>query len=395
MTTIKKRIEYLIKHNALVQLLYRKCVSFALQTVGLFVRRDEKLMLLSASGGRKYGDSPKILFEAMVNDPRFAGYTFVWAFENPDAFDVPGGKKVKIDSWKYFICALKAKVWITSVNIERGLHFKKRGTIYINTWHGAGTKKIGNACSGRKDYNFADVDMMLVQSDFEGEIFQRDFLCKPEAIRKYGFPRNDELFHMKEEQICQIRKELGIPDGKKVILYAPTWRDSKDGGMSYEFDPPIDMTEWEARLSDRYVLLFRTHPFTTHFTVAFNDFVRNVTAYENLNHLLAITDILITDYSTIIYDCVIAKKPFVCFGYDYDAYSEERGFYFDLHQTYPGGVCKTEEDLFARIHQLEQAEDFEEYRQFRDTYVQAGGNSTERILDELAMRLGKQDEQLK
>jgi CDP-glycerol glycerophosphotransferase len=147
------------------------------------------------------------------------------------------------------------------------------------------------------------------------------------------------------------------------------------------------MSNWEKELSDEYVLLFRTHPFTTHFTVTFNDFVRNVTLYENLNYLLAITDILITDYSTIIYDCVIAQKPFICFGYDYDTYCEERGFYFDLNTTYPGGVCKTEAELFARLRYLERADSLTEYEQFRDTYVQAGGNATEQVIQELAARI--------
>ena len=135
MSGLKKRVEYLIKHSPLIQVLYRKGMSFAFQTLGLFVRRDEKLILLSASGGRKYGDSPRILFEAMKNDPRFAGYKYVWAFENPEKFDVDGCEKVQMDSPAYFLTALKSKVWITSVNIERGLRFKKKGTIYINTWH--------------------------------------------------------------------------------------------------------------------------------------------------------------------------------------------------------------------------------------------------------------------
>lgn len=383
MSGLKKRVEYLIKHSPLIQVLYRKGMSFAFQTLGLFVRRDEKLILLSASGGRKYGDSPRILFEAMKNDPRFAGYKYVWAFENPEKFDVDGSEKVQMDSPAYFLTALKSKVWITSVNIERGLRFKKKGTIYINTWHGAGTKKIGNACSGRKDYDFHGVDMMLVQSDFEREIFERDFLCRPDAIRKIGFPRNDELFHIKPEQIAEIRKELDIPDDKKVILYAPTWRDSKDGGLSYDFDPPIDMKVWEEKLSDEYVVLFRTHPFTTKFHVEFNDFIRNVTSYENLNHLLAITDVLITDYSTIIYDCVIAGKPFICFGYDYDEYKDERGFYFDLSEEYPGGVLKTQDEVFARIRELSTTDNAGIFADFRKKYVQAGGNSTEAILDEL------------
>ena len=387
MSELKRRAEYLIKHNPLIQRLYRKSMSLAFRWLSLFVRRDEKLVLLSDSGGRKYGDSPRVLFETMKQDPRFAGYQYVWAFESPDEFDVDGCEKVRMDSLAYFLTALRARVWITSVNIERGLRFKKRGTIYINTWHGAGTKRIGNACPGRNDYDFSDVDMMMVQSDFEKEIFVRDFLCRPEVIRQYGFPRNDELFHIRKERIAALRREWGIPEGKKVILYAPTWRDSKDGGLTYDFDPPIDMEVWVKRLSDKYVMLFRKHPFTTKSHVVFNDFVRDAAFCENLNDLLSIADIVLTDYSTIVYDCVIAGKPFLCFGYDYEEYMTERGFYFDLNQEYPGGVLKTQEEVFERIEALEASAQEELYAAFRRKYVQAGGDATNAILDELHQRL--------
>ena len=126
-------------------------MSGAFRCMGLFTKTDNKLILFNSFGGRKFNDSPKVLFEAMLNDPRFAGYKFVWAFEEPEKCKISGAKSIKIDSPEYFKTALKAKVWISSVNIERGLHFKKRSTIYINTWHGAGTKLIGNACNGRKD----------------------------------------------------------------------------------------------------------------------------------------------------------------------------------------------------------------------------------------------------
>ncbi len=383
----KKRLEYLIKHNAFVQQTYKIVFSFVLRVLGRFVPARKGLVLLSDFGGRQYGGSPRILFEAMRDDPRFSSCQWVWAFEEPDRFGVEGCRKVRMDSPAYYLAALQAEVWITSVNIERGLHFKKKGTIYVNTWHGAGTKKIGNACSGRKDYDFRDVDMMLVQSDFEREIFLRDFNCNPGAIRLFGFPRNDELFHMGEEQIRAVRRDLDIPEDKRVILYAPTWRDSKNGGLSYAFDPPIDLGHWEEELGADYVVLFRTHPFTTHFTVRFNRFIRDVTPYPNLNHLLAVTDILITDYSTIVYDCVIAKKPFICFGFDYDTYREERGFYFDLNERYPGGVVRTEDQLLKRIRELEQGAHRDAFAAFRERYVQAGGNATEQVMEELARRL--------
>lgn len=362
-------------------------MSALFRCLGLFMKTDNDLVLLNSYGGRKYNDSPKVLFEAMLNDSRFSKFKFVWAFEEPEKFVISGAKSIKIDSLEYFITALKSRIWISSVNIERGLHFKKKNTFYINTWHGAGTKLIGNACNGRKDYNFSSVDMMLVQSDFEQKIFERDFLCNPNSIRVIGFPRNDELFHTTEETRIEMRKRFSIPEGRKVILYAPTWRDSKDGGLSYEFNPPIHLEKWEEELSDEYVLLIRMHAFTTRFEIVYDDFARDVSCYEDLNHILAITNVIVTDYSTIVYDSAIAGIPFICFGFDYENYKNERGFYYDLNEVYPGGVLKTEEDVIARIKEVDKGADKEKYLSFKDTYIEAGGSATETVLNELANEL--------
>ncbi len=384
MIGFKRRLEFVLKHNAFIQYLYKHVMSGVFRCIGLFTKTDNKLILFNSFGGRKFNDSPRVLFDAMLLDPRFKDYKLVWAFEEPDKFDIPRALSIKIDSPEYFKTALKAKVWISSVNIERGLHFKKKSTIYINTWHGAGTKLIGNACNGRKDYNFSAVDMMLVQSEFERSIFERDFLCNPKAIRKVGFPRNDELFHITDEQKQRLRLQLRIPEGKKVILYAPTWRDSKDGGMSYEFVPPIHIEKWKEKLSSEYVMLFRMHTFTTKFEMAFDEFARDVSDYEDLNHILAITDVLITDYSTIVYDSAIAGIPFICFGFDYNTYKEERGFYYDLNEGYPGGVLKDEDDVIERIPAVLSGVDQEQYAAFKNRYIEAGGSATETILNELA-----------
>ena len=387
MSSVKKRIEYLIKHNKGIQFLYKQCFSLALRAAGLFVKTDYRLVLFNSFGGRKYNDSPKVLFEAMRDDPRFNGFRFVWAFEEPEKFNIEKAESIRIDSPQYFKIALKAGIWISSVNIERGLHFKKKKTVYVNTWHGAGTKKIGNACNGRKDYNFSAVDMMLVQSEFEREIFLRDFMCNPKAIRKIGFPRNDELFHIFSEDKEIFRKQFNIPEGKKVILYAPTWRDSRDGGLSYEFIPPIHMDKWKTALFGEYVMLFRMHTLTTKFEMTYDEFARDVSGYENLNHILAITDVLITDYSTIVYDAAIAGIPFICFGFDYDTYCEERGFYYDLNAVYPGGVLRTEDEVINRIPDVANGADREQFIAFRKQYIQAGGSATEQILSELSNKL--------
>ena len=125
------------------------------------------------------------------------------------------------------------------------------------------------------------------------------------------------------------------------------------------------------------------HPFTTIFNMQYDDFARDATTIVNLNHILAITDVLITDYSTIVYDSAVANIPFICFGFDYERYYEERGFYFDLNERYPGGVLHTEDEVIARVKDVLNGKDKEKYEAFRLKYIEAGGYATECVLNEL------------
>jgi len=375
---MKNKIEYILKHNIFVQQTYKLVMSRVFRFIGLFVKTDPNLILFNSFGGRKYNDSPKIIFEYMVNHQDYQNLKFVWAFEKPDDFDIPLAEKIKIDTWKYFITGLKAKYWVSSVNIERGLKFKKKNTIYLNSWHGAGTKKIGNAVDGRNDFDYSNVNVMLVQSHYEMGIFAKDFLVRERDFLLSGFPRGDELFHTPKEQVAAYKRALNIPEEKKVILYAPTWRESKNKGISYDLKPPISITKWQEKLQDEYVVLFRTHAFTTKvLNLEFNDFIRDSSSYDNLNHLLLISDILVTDYSTIVFDFSILEKPFLCFGYDYEEYKRERGFYIDLEEEYPLGVQDNEDEILDLVLKMDYQEQCKKVNQFKAKYIEAGGNATE------------------
>jgi CDP-glycerol glycerophosphotransferase len=381
---MKKRLEYILKHNLIVQYVYKVIMSNVFRIIGLFVKTDPKLILFNSFGGRKYNDSPKVIFEHMINQDNYKSLDFVWAFEEPDKFNIPNCRKVKIDTLAYFLTALKAKYWVSSVNIERGLKFKKNNTIYLNTWHGAGTKKIGNSVKGRKDFDFSNVDIMLVQSVYEKEIFKRDFLVKDESFLICGFPRSDELFNTQSEKIEEYKVKFEIPKDKKVILYAPTWRESTDLGKSYELKPPIDINKWREKLGENYVVLFRMHAFTTKvMNLHFNDFVKDMSNYSDVNHLLLISDILITDYSTMVFDYSVLEKPFICFGYDYDKYCAERGLYIDLNKEYPNGVLKTEEDVLNLIVSIDYEKECEKVRKFKAKFIEEGGDATEKTINKL------------
>lgn len=379
-----KRIEFTLKNNLIIQYFYKRVFSFIFRFIGLFIKTDPNLILFNSFGGKKYNDSPKVIFEQLLNHPKSKKLKLVWALENPDNFDIPNAIKIEINSFKYFIIALKAKYWVSSVNIERGLKFKKDNTIYLNTWHGAGTKKIGNAVSKRKDYDFSNVNYLLVQSNFEKNIFINDFGAIEENFLLSGFPRSDELFKTEKKQIDIYKRKLKIPKDKKIILYAPTWRESKNNGSSYDLNIPLDIKKWQEKLTDEYVILFRTHTFTTNIlNLKFNDLIIDVSDYPNVNHLLLISDILITDYSTIVFDYSILEKPFLCFGYDYKEYKNERGLYIDLEKEYPNGVQKTEDEILELILNMNYEKECEKTREFKSKYIEAGGNATELAIKSL------------
>ncbi|WP_222704845.1 CDP-glycerol glycerophosphotransferase family protein [Anaerosalibacter massiliensis] len=383
MVSVRSRIDYILKHNLLVQKTYKYVMSLFFKFIGLFISIDEKLILFNALS-RKYNDSPKVIFEYMIKDEKYKDYKFVWALDEPEKYDIPNCNKVKMDTMMYFIIALKAKYWVSCVNIERGLNFKKKETRYLNTWHGTPLKLVGNAVGGRKDFDFSDIDIFCYAGEYEREICKRDFNVSEDSLLLSGLPRNDELYHISDEQIAKYRRLLNIPEDKKVILYAPTWRDSKDKGKTYSIKPPIDIGYWKQELQDEYILLLRTHAYTNKLLgIEFNEFIRDFSAYPEINHLLIIADILISDYSATIFDYSILERPIICFGYDYDEYADDRGFYIDLKKELPGGVLKCEKDVVEKIKTLDYKEECQKTTKFKNKYLEAGGNAIEKCINML------------
>lgn len=370
------KIAWIIKHNALVQLLYRKAMSLVFRAIGLFVGIDEGLVLLSSYGGAQYSDSPKAIFEAMLDDPRFASYQYIWAFNDPDKFDVPNARKVKIDTLAYFVTALRSKIWITNVNIERGLHFKRPKQVYLNTWHGTGPKKIGNAVKGRSDYDFSYLDIICVDGKFARDEMVNWFNAKDENLLFSGRPREDELLSFSAEDTIRIRDKLNIPSNKKVILYMPTWREYGN--------KELDWAYWERELSDEYVVLIRNHHFSKGKSIDLSrEFWFDVTLYPNVNELYWISDLLISDYSSAFFDYGLLGRPIICFGYDYDQYESNTGFLMDLRNEFPNGIKSTEEEVIQHIQSMNYEKECELCKQYVDEYVSHPGNATKACIDRL------------
>ena len=197
-------------------------------------------------------------------------------------------------------------------------------------------------------------------------------------------PRNEELWLADMNTKQEMQKKIGIPTGKKVILYAPTWRESTDGGKNYEITPPIHFNVWKEELGEDYLVLFRAHHLTNKVMgIHYDDFVKDVSAYPSVNDLLIAADILITDYSAIAFDFSILCKPIFCYAYDYELYLRERGTYFEIDEKYPNKSCRTEQELLERVKNHNHLEECEKTKRFRDSFIQYGLISTKTCVETL------------
>lgn len=386
------KLEYMIKHNVLIQFLYRHIMSFVFRFVGLFVKTDNRLILINSFGGEQYSDSSKVLYKALLIDKRFSDYHFAWAFDDPERFsekscpDVHNSRTelVKIDTFSYFITALKAKVWISNVNIERGLHFKKKGTIYLNTWHGTAPKKGGNAYKGRKDYDFSYVDILCVDGEYEKSVMTEMYNGLEKNMLWCGRPREDELFTFTASDRNRIRSELNIPKEKKALLYMPTWREGINHGLDWD--------EWERRLGNQYVVLVRTHHFSkvNIFSGHGNGFWIDVSTYPNVNDLYWVSDILISDYSSAIFDFGLLGRPVISFAKDHDAYMKEYGLFMsDWENRFPNGVMRSDEQVIRFIETMDYSEQAAVCKAFIDSIVSHPGSATDACINRLNELLGK------
>lgn len=376
---MKRKIEYFLKHNSWVMKTFIAVGSAFFNILGKFVKVDDHIILFTSFSGKQYNDSPKVIYEYLLQHGLSRHYRCIWAFEQPNNFQEIGCERVKIDTWQYFIYTLKAKYWVTSVNIERGLKYKKKNQVYLNTWHGPAINLMGNAVAGRSDFNWDHIDFFCISGKYEEEIIQRDFNVKAESLLLSGLPRNDDLYKVDNDIKASVKKKLKIPPQKKIILYAPTWRESTDNGKHCNIRPPININKWKKCLSEDYILLIRAHVNTREMLgIEYDDFVINVSNYPNVNDLLIISDYLVSDYSSIIMDYSILCKPIICFGYDYKEYSKDRGgFYFDLDKEIPSGICYTEDEVINYIINMNYQKECFKVRAFKDRHIEVGGNATE------------------
>jgi CDP-glycerol glycerophosphotransferase len=346
---------------------YKLCYKFRYKV-------DNKLILFEAYGGKSYACSPRAMYEEMIHSKKYKDYKFVWAFKEVDNHDIVSDERltvVRSESKEYYKYLAMSKYWIVN-SILPDFVTKKKNQVYVQCWHGTPLKRLRcdievngsvmNTVSEIKKKNDVDAkrfDYFLSPSKFASEKFISAFnlkkLGKENIIVEKGYPRNDYLFKYTDKDVKRIKKEFGIPSNKKVIFYAPTFRDNQhSSSVGYTYNLNIDFDSLRDKFSKEYVILFRPHYYIANSFdfEKYEGFVYDASNYDDINGCYIISDILLTDYSSVFFDFANLKRPMLFYMYDLDEYKGKlRDFYLDLDEL-PGPIVEVQDDLEKEISKI-------------------------------------------
>ncbi len=358
---------------------------------------NDNQILIDSFRGDFYSDSPKYLYEYLY-EHYGDKYDFVWVM-NRKGVKIPGNPKtVKKYSLNYFRQAAKSKYWLTNTR-QAALLSKRPGQILISTWHGTPLKKLGFDMGNlylddpKSKFNYkkdsSEWNYLISPNSFTTDKLRSSFAYDGEVL-EYGYPRNDILYNHDENLVEMTKENLNLPKDKKIILYAPTWRDDESYDIGkVRFNLKLDLNSLKESLSDEYIVLIRTHYFISNNLdlSAFEGFAFDVSRYEDIAELYLISDILITDYSSVFFDYANLKRPILFYTYDLNKYSEMlRGFYLDIYHDVPGPLLFTTEEVIDSIQNIEeiQNEYSEKYEEFYNRFCSIDdGNASKRIVEKI------------
>lgn len=358
-----------------------------------------KLIIFESFQGRSYSDSPKYIYQYIMKHHK--DYKPVWVKNGH--FNIPGRPiTVKRNSLKYYYYIARAKYIVSNVRMPNN-YIKRDEQVYLQTWHGTPLKRLAgdmedvhmpgtNSVKYKRNFNRETNkwDYLVAPNRYSAEIFKRAFWFD-NTLLNTGYPRNDILTNNNDPVIINsLKKRLDIPTGKKVILYAPTWRDDEFYKVGkYRFYLKLDLHRMKEELGEEYIILLRMH-----YVVASNidltgleGFAYDLSSYDDISELYLISDILITDYSSVFFDYANLKRPILFYTYDLEKYqSQLRGFYIDMEEELPGPLLKTNDEVFDAIHNIKNVEERykERYQTFSERFcIWDDGKASEKVVKEV------------
>ena len=320
---MKQRIKYAIEHG----------IQNALQIFRLLPLQNRVSFI--AFSGRQYSDSPRRISELLLKEHPEIGQ--VWAFNEPEKFrflEEKGIKVVKYKSLQYLYYVMTSKVYVDNAEFWSILKFRPEQMV-LETWHGGGAyKRVGGH---RIDVNEREqqhavekmnkITLFLSSSKAFTDFVIRDAYQYRGEVLECGLPRNDDLLHPDPAASGRVRQTLSIPDGANVLLYAPTFRNSHSLDL-YDVDFAALKAALERKFGGEWIIALRMHYYLADKAMASQaPFLRNATDYPDMQDLLQCADVLLTDYSSCMWDFSLMHKPCFLYARDISEYRGERDFY--------------------------------------------------------------------
>lgn len=372
-------------------------------TLVLPLKKD--VIIFESNLGRNYTGNPRYIYEEMVHENLDVKYQCCFILEDVNT-KIPGNAvKIKRMRFKYFYMLSRAKVLVSDSRLP-AFFIKRKDMTYIQTWHGTPLKKLAMdmddvSMAGEKDIqiykrkfyeNAQTWDYLISQNRFSTDIFRKAFGFGKEML-EIGYPRNDVLINKNDENsILELKKRFGLPFNKKIVLYAPTWRDDEfyDKGQ-YKFNPKIDFDLLREELGEEYVFIVKYHYLVKDNINwdAYQGFIYDFDLGFDIAELYLVSDLLITDYSSVMFDYSLLKRPMFFYAYDLENYKNKlRGFYFDFLMEAPGPITLTTKELIESIKNY-QYEDFaSKYEDFLNKYNSVdNGTASKQVVDLITTRL--------
>ena len=347
---MKQRIKYAIEHG----------IQNALQMFRVLPLKPRVNFI--AFSGRQYSDSPRRISELLLKEhPEIQQ---VWAFNEPEKFrflEEKGIKVVKYKSLEYLYYVMTSRVYVDNAEFWSILKFRP-GQMVLETWHGGGAyKRVGGH---RIDVNQREqqhavekmnkITLFLSSSKAFTNFVIRDAYQYRGEVLECGLPRNDDLLHPDPAAAQRVRKALDIPENAKVLVYAPTFRNSHSLDL-YDVDFAALKAALERKFGGEWVILLRMHYYLADKAMASQaDFLRNATDYPDMQDLLQCADVLLTDYSSCMWDFSLMHKPCFLYARDISEYRGERDFYTPI-EGWPFPLASNNDELAKVIADFDES----------------------------------------